>query len=417
MNVINMEPEVDPLGMKINDNTDLEEKKPLSEEVNLLNLCSTQIKLECEDHSCDLVSEIKFEEIPVMVTYPMVTCEAEEEWCSLITVKDEQNLEVTVEGNEDFSESVADIHGGDVSVSGDVAHEEQGPKNSGSSKKPLRIDTNVKPFTCDVCGKCFSFSRYLKRHVLTHTGEKPFKCNLCGKYFLEQKLLKRHASLCDGVAYEELDPKNSTSSENLLPTDTNGKPFICGVCGKCFSISRYLKRHVLTHTGKKPFKCNICGKCFLEQGHLKCHSRLHTGEKPFKCDVCGNCFSQSSTLTSHLRHHTGEKPFKCDICGKDFSRSSHLLSHNRQHTGEKPFKCEFCGKYFTHKTNLKSHVRLHTGERPFKCGFCGKGFSQSGALKIHERKHTTEKPFKCDVCQQCFSHKKSLRNHVVKHIS
>ncbi|XP_069669440.1 uncharacterized protein [Periplaneta americana] len=77
MDVIKIEHEVDPLATQSNDNTDAQEKKPLPEEVDLLNLDLTEIKTECKDNAHDVISEIKVEEVGVSLTSPMVNCEAE----------------------------------------------------------------------------------------------------------------------------------------------------------------------------------------------------------------------------------------------------------------------------------------------------------------------------------------------------
>ncbi|XP_069672814.1 uncharacterized protein [Periplaneta americana] len=62
MDVIKLEPGVDPLTAQTSDNTNLEEE-PLSEEANLPNLHSIQIKSECDD-SYDFIPEVKLEETP-----------------------------------------------------------------------------------------------------------------------------------------------------------------------------------------------------------------------------------------------------------------------------------------------------------------------------------------------------------------
>ncbi|XP_069669503.1 uncharacterized protein [Periplaneta americana] len=79
MDVIKMEPEVDPLAIQTSENTDIEEKKPISEEGNLLDLHMAGIKTECVDHSWDVTLETEVEETIVPTNF--VTAKYKAEHC------------------------------------------------------------------------------------------------------------------------------------------------------------------------------------------------------------------------------------------------------------------------------------------------------------------------------------------------
>ncbi|KAH8698713.1 hypothetical protein BGW36DRAFT_426405 [Talaromyces proteolyticus] len=49
------------------------------------------------------------------------------------------------------------------------------------------------------------------------------------------------------------------------------------------------------------------------------------------CDYCGRLFTKTNHLERHLRSHTKEKPFRCDNCGRQYSRQDSLLRHQRTH--------------------------------------------------------------------------------------
>ncbi|KAJ4425703.1 hypothetical protein ANN_27899 [Periplaneta americana] len=339
MDVIKKEPEVDPLAVHWSDNTDTDEKKPLSEERSLLDLHVAGIKTESVDHSYDLTSEIKVEETAVPTNLVTASCGTEEELCDLGSVKDEAKLEVTAEENEILTHS-------------------------------LKIKLNLE--------------QHLNKNSTNNSG-----------WFGLQSNHDRQSSDCERFALEDHTTVDKAGKHSVSAHGSK-KLFKCDVCGKCFSQSGAVIIHKRVHTGEKPFKCDVCGKCFSQSGSLISHKRVHTGEKPFKCNECGKCFGQLSSLTYHQRRHTGEKPLKCQVCGKCFLRSNQLNRHENRHTGVKPLKCKICGRQFSDSGNLRSHERIHTREKPYTCGVCGKSFTQSSTKNKHEHRCNREKALKCE---------------------
>ncbi|XP_069704652.1 uncharacterized protein [Periplaneta americana] len=91
-----MEHEADPLAIQTSDNRDVEDKKPLLEDLKLFDLRLTQIKTECEDYSCDITSGIT----PVPNNASMMKYEFKGDSCDLDRVKNELKQEVTTEEDE-----------------------------------------------------------------------------------------------------------------------------------------------------------------------------------------------------------------------------------------------------------------------------------------------------------------------------
>ena len=63
-----------------------------------------------------------------------------------------------------------------------------------------------------------------------------------------------------------------------------------------------LNIHGITHVGQQP-QCTDCGKSFTESRHLQRHMFSHTGENPLKCTVCYQIFKDQKQLRDHIKIH------------------------------------------------------------------------------------------------------------------
>lgn len=242
-----------------------------------------------------------------------------------------------------------------------------------SRHKSKELLAKEKLIDCKICGKRYTASYLINRHMLAHSDQKDFKCPVCAKEFKTSADLKIHLKVHE--------------PEDLKYTHC------CELCGKRFTQRANLDAHLRVHSGFKPFACDICEKSFSQKGNMEEHRRVHTGERPFVCELCGTSFVRRSEMALHTRiSHTGERPYQCNFCPKSFQRRDLMRKHERIHTDTRPYACTFCGKTFTQRDKMVVHTRLHTGERPYVCDVCGKGFCESGNLKKHMRVHGKEPP-------------------------
>ncbi|XP_055623972.1 zinc finger protein 677-like isoform X2 [Toxorhynchites rutilus septentrionalis] len=272
-----------------------------------------------------------------------------------------------------------------------------------------------RPFKCGFCSIHFAVVQSRIRHEKSHhrangkmspcvSHRTKHQCEHCGNIYRSKHLLEVHMGLTHGIK-------------------TINVPS-CHICGKKFSSSTNLRRHVATHGPGGLVKCRICEEIFRTELQLEKH-RLdaHKLDVPRRrklskttCVICGQEQKGIFALGAHVKesHNEEEYPyFRCDKCPEMFLTEAKATEHRNVHNGK--HECNVCFKRFVLASTLWSHkIRVHGNQSHFQCDACGRMFSSKGNMMRHMTEHTGSKEFKCESCENCFTRKSSLDNHSKK---
>lgn len=260
-------------------------------------------------------------------------------------------------------------------------------------------------FKCPVCPQCFSTATELIRHFPAHSkssldssvpNRKPptvgqlrqdnrlipaakYECSECGQSFLGTDAFRQHS-----CSHQQPTANSSPSAKISLRTsrgrtlgeeedvDVTGEDFHhCPICAKQFSSKSSLLDHQnKQHSHRAIFKCKVCGKVFSLRRYLRKHEQRHekaaskTTKKPagtFRCTQCSAKFSTSNELSLHKRLHAEKEVgrHRCDMCYKSFSQLSLLWQHQESHVGQIVYECNECDKAFAFPHLLEEHQLSH----------------------------------------------------------
>uniref|UniRef100_A0A8C8GK04 C2H2-type domain-containing protein n=1 Tax=Oncorhynchus tshawytscha TaxID=74940 RepID=A0A8C8GK04_ONCTS len=329
-------------------------------------------------------------------------------------------------------------------------------KKKGHVQRTMRaVHSNIRPYCCPLCRKCFAQGYDLASHQLRVHGrkKKPGVVEVRGKEVRGESSLPPPDS-----AWEPEPPSNDQPTEtqtgrassqrlrNLRVKSTRNSKAKTKAntpkqretsikksdCQRTFGNPESLKAHqcIRVVVGPPLYSCSTCRVTFKRYTTLK-------NSKAVPCSYCQFSFTEERYLRKHVkRHHPDEHVSQatglgsgliqseqkagevhlCLQCGQSYEHVQSFKAHRCfQSDAAKLHLCNDCGKGFSCFYSLKQHQRIHTGEKPYRCSYCEKCFSHSGHLNVHVRIHTGEKSFLCTECGESFRQSGDLKRHERKH--
>ncbi|KAM8824588.1 uncharacterized protein ACB058_020808 isoform 2-T2 [Synchiropus picturatus] len=152
------------------------------------------------------------------------------------------------------------------------------------------VDSDERPYVCDMCSCAYKHASSLLNHKLTHkTGD--FRCDFCSKPYTNYMSLRNHMRI------------------------HGQKRYMCDLCGKAFRLARYLRNHQRIHDdGPNRFDCPSCCKSYrtmLELAQHRCTAASSNQSGGRRNNFAANPRRQqqrnnnNNTTTTPLMQHTG----------------------------------------------------------------------------------------------------------------
>ena len=230
-------------------------------------------------------------------------------------------------------------------------------------------DVESKSHKCGICYKAFSQVGTLNRHIRNvHGGERKYECGECPSRFARREDLEKHVQKGKHKVRKNSSSKSVHKKDNPETADEHDverdkedtldkevkvekAELECNVCGKVFTQSGSLHRHIANaHEGKKEHKCSKCPAQFCERRDLEKHlqkGKHYKVREPYKCPYCGETMIFKSTNAWNT-HFVKDKTRVWYINGRGFSKNTCVSKLKRENEQLERFKkattpCIHCG--------------------------------------------------------------------------
>ena len=176
-------------------------------------------------------------------------------------------------------------------------------------------DLSVPWIVCDKCGYLFTaIEDYTRHRNIEHIpSTTQIHCTLCDSNFVDMRSLNVHMATHHEVNAAPVQSPTACHPSPAIPP-------ICGTCGKAFSSSDDLERHLCSHHDQSLDTINSSNNSVYGSEDLPTINYIQESPQVYTCHECESTFNTSMELVSHMENEHEHNAAGLDSRSVSFQR-------------------------------------------------------------------------------------------------
>ncbi|XP_022181648.1 zinc finger protein 616-like [Myzus persicae] len=257
-----------------------------------------------------------------------------------------------------------------------------------SIKEQSKIDTPMKKYGCDVCGKIF----HRRVEIIEH-----FRTSLCFPESPSNLELNSPTYNCNSenpiLCFKKISCLKINNTEDMIK---------CRICQNVIRNDDVILQRQIFYT-------NLCNICSVRNSIICANTRHLKEEYTWKCKTCGQSFTSLSGIKEHICFFPKNKLFNCYKCHKSYKNLNSLEKHKTFHS----LHCNICFKEFFKQSSLRYHKKRHYLRSSYQYNNRLEFLDYSG-LKLTKRILSSSQNYECSRCSKVFHKRSEIICHILE---